>query len=166
MKFIIALTLGVVLTATTHVAFAHDYTVGSLQIAHPWARATPPGAPVAGGYVSITNTATVTDRLLGGASDAAGAVEIHQSTITDGVARMRPVEGGIEIAPGETLKLEPGAAHLMFIDPAEPLKDGERFPATLSFEHAGEVSVEFAIVPMGATPQALESHEGHGVVSQ
>lgn len=166
MKFPKALTLGLVLTAAGQGALAHDYTAGSLEIAHPWARATPPAAPVAGGYLTITNTGTELDRLLGGSSDAAKAVEMHESTVADGVARMRPVENGTAIAPGETLRLEPGAAHLMFIDPAEPLKDGDRFPATLTFENAGDVAIEFAVVPMGATPEAPESHEGHGAASQ
>lgn len=161
MRLVKALTLGLVLTAAAHGALAHDYTAGPLAIDHPWARATPPGAPVAGGYLTITNTGTEPDRLLGGSSNAAEAVQIHESTMTDGVARMRPAENGIAIAPGETLKLEPGAAHIMFVDPAKPLKDGERFPATLSFEKAGAVAVEFAIVPMGATPEAPEGHEDH-----
>lgn len=160
-----ALTFGLVLTAAAQGALAHGYTAGSLEIAHPWARAIPPGAPVAGGYLTITNTGTKLDRLLGGSSEAAEAVQIHDSTVSNGVARMRPVEGGIEIAPGETLKLEPGAAHIMFVDPAEPLKDGARFPATLSFEKAGDVAVEFAIVPMGATPEEPENHEEHGAAA-
>lgn len=161
MKLVKALTLGLVLTAAAQGALAHDYTVGPLAIDHPWARATPTGAPVAGDYLTITNTGTEPDRLLGGSSNAAEAVQIHESTMTDGVARMRPVENGIAIAPGETLRLEPVAAHIMFVSPAEPLKDGESFPATLTFENAGDVEVEFTIVPMGATPDAPEDHEGH-----
>lgn len=116
MKLVKTLALGLVLSAATQGVLAHDYEAGPLAIDHPWARATPPGAPVAGGYLTITNTGTEPDRLLGGSSDAAEAVEIHESTITDGVARMRPAEDGIAIAPGETLRLEPGAAHIMFVD--------------------------------------------------
>ncbi|HWK33260.1 MAG: copper chaperone PCu(A)C [Parvibaculum sp.] len=167
MKLVKTLALGLILNAAAQGVLAHDYEAGPLAIDHPWARATPPGAPVAGGYLTITNTGTEPDRLLGGSSDAAEAVEIHESTITDGVARMRSAEDGIAIAPGETLRLEPGAVHIMFVDPAKPLKDGERFPATLIFEKAGDVAVEFAIMPMGATPEAPQNHEGHGApVSQ
>ena len=162
MKLVKTLTLGLILTAAAQGVLAHDYKAGPLAIDHPWARATPPGAPVAGGYLTITNTGTEPDRLLGASSDAAEAVEMHESTITDGVARMRPAEDGIAIAPGETLKLEPGAAHIMFVNPAEPLKDGEHFPATLTFEKAGDVAVEFAVLPMGATPEEPENHDAHG----
>jgi len=140
---------------------AHDYKVGSLEIARPWARATPPRTPVAGGYLTITNNGAEPDRLLRGSSEAAKAVQIHESTITAGVARMRPAENGIVIAPGKTLELKPGAAHIMFVEPTVPLKDGGKFSATLSFEKAGEVAIEFAIMPMGAVeaPQNHGSHE-------
>ena len=47
-------------------AAADDVTVGKLVIHDPWARATPKGAPVAGGFMRIENTGTVPDRLVGG----------------------------------------------------------------------------------------------------
>ena len=166
MSFMKAFLLGLVLAMAAQGASAHDYTAGALKIDHPWARATPPGAPVAGGYLTITNTGTEPDRLLGGSSDGAKAVEIHESTVVDGVARMRPVKEGVTIAPGETLKLEPGAMHLMFINPDNPLKHGDRFSATITFEAAGDVALGFAVVPMGATPEATADHEGHGEASE
>ncbi|AQZ54272.1 copper chaperone PCu(A)C [Martelella mediterranea] len=162
MSFIKPLIIGFTLTAMAQPALAHDYEFGSLKIDHPWARATPPGAPVAGGYLTITNTGTEPDRLLGGSSDGAEAVQVHESTVVDGVARMRHVAEGVVIAPGETLKLEPGALHLMFINPKEPLKKGDSFAATITFEAAGDVALEFSVVPMGATPAATDAHQGRG----
>lgn len=162
MKLTKALVLGLALNVAAQVAFAHDYAAGALKIDHPWARATPPGAPVAGGYLTITNTGTESDRLLGGSSDGAEAVQVHESTVVDGVARMRHVAEGVVIAPGETLKLEPGALHLMFINPKEPLKKGDSFAATIRFEAAGEVVLEFSVVPMGATPAATYAHQARG----
>ena len=50
-------------------AQAVDVAVGSLKISAPWARATPKGASVGGGYMKITNTGTVPDRLVGGSTD-------------------------------------------------------------------------------------------------
>ena len=58
-------------------AFAQDYTLGSLKIHDPWARATPKGAPVGGGYVSITNTGTTSDRLVGGTTDVSKGFEVQ-----------------------------------------------------------------------------------------
>lgn len=143
---------------------AHDYKAGTIAINHPWARATPAGAPVAGGYLTLTNNGTETDTLIGGRSAFASAVEIHESTTVDGVARMRQLTDGVEIAPGHKVELAPGAIHMMFIKPARQLKEGEKFPVTLRFLKAGEVNVDFAVQTMGTKPPAAaeQNHQHHG----
>lgn len=143
-------------------ALAHGYKAGELEIGHPWSRATAPGAPVAGGYMTITNTGAEADRLVGGSAPFAGRVEIHEMTMQDDVMRMRELEGGLEIAPGETVELRPGGFHVMFMDLKEPLVEGESVPATLVFEKAGTVEVEFAIESMGARGSG---HDAHGAAS-
>lgn len=141
-------------------ALAHDYTVGTIAIVHPWARATPSSAPVAGGYLTLTNTGTEPDRLVSGSSTIAEGFEIHESTIVDGVARMRRIEGGVEIKPGETITLKSGGSHIMFLKPKQRLIEGEKFPVTLLFEHGGEIAVEFAVQGLGKAKPASE-HDGH-----
>lgn len=132
---------------------AHEYTVGSLVIDHPWARATPPGARVAGGYLTITNRGKKADRLIGGTAPSAQAVEVHESSVSaDGIARMRPLTEGLLIPPGETVTLQPGGVHLMIIAPTHPLEMGELYSAALRFESAGEVPLEFDIVSIGGQP--------------
>lgn len=143
-------------------ALAHDYTAGSLTIAHPWSRKAPPSAPVVGGYVSVTNNGADPDRLVGGSSPFAERVEIHISSVEDGVARMRPAESGIEIAPGETVELKPGGTHIMFIKPSGLPDTGRKFPASLTFEKAGTVDVEFAVETMGGPAKAEPASGGHG----
>jgi copper(I)-binding protein len=140
-------------------AFGHDYTAGSLKIAHPWSRATPKGATVGGGYMTITNNGSAADRLLGGTPDAAKAFEIHKMSMEQGVAKMRPVEGGLEIKPGETVTLDPGGYHVMLVGLKHPLKKGERISATLDFAKAGKVKVEFVVEGMGA----MHGGEGGGM---
>ena len=66
-----------------------------------------------------------------------------------GVAKMGPVEGGLVIPPGGTVELKPGGYHLMFIGLKRQPKQGEKFPATLTFEKAGSVKVEFLVEGMG-----------------
>ncbi len=136
---------------------AHDYKAGSLHIVHPWARATPKGAQVAGGYLKITNNGATPDRLVGGSSPAAGRFEIHEMATVDGVMRMRPLPRGLEIKPGETVELKPGSFHIMFMQLRQPFKEGERVKGTLRFEKAGLVEVEYAVEKMGAAP----AHGGH-----
>jgi periplasmic copper chaperone A len=132
-------------------ALAQDYTAGSLKIGHPWARATPKGAPVGGGYLSITNTGSEPDRLVGGSSQVAKKFELHEMSMDHGVMKMRPLGNGLEIPPGKTVTLSPGGLHVMFVDLKQALKQGDKIPATLEFAKAGKVQVEFTVEGMGAT---------------
>lgn len=137
------------LTLTSVVALAHDYTLGSLKIDHPWTRATPGGAKVAGGYLTIQNNGSAADRLLGGSSEIAGRVEIHEMAVKDGIMTMRPLPEGLEVKPGDRAELKPGGFHIMFMELKRPLKEGERVKGTLQFEKAGTVAVEFAVQGVG-----------------
>jgi len=130
-------------------AVAQQYKLGSLEIDHPWSRATPKGAKIGAGYVSIKNTGSMADRLVGGSFADAGKVEIHQMTMDQGVMKMRPVAGGVEIKPGERVELKPDGMHLMFIDLKQPLKNGEQVAGTLEFEKAGTVPVQYTVGGIG-----------------
>jgi copper(I)-binding protein len=139
------------LTAIAGVALADDIKVGALDISAPWARATPKGATVGGGYLKITNTGTAPDRLVGGSAQISGKLEVHQMSMTGGVMKMRQVSGGLEIKPGETVEFKPGGMHIMFVGLKQQLQQGQHFQATLQFEKAGTVNVDFAIAGIGAT---------------
>lgn len=143
-----------VLAFAANAAQAHEYQVGPLKIGHPWARATPKGATVAGGYLKITNTGTTPDRLIGGSAGFAGRFEIHEMRTVEGVMQMRAQPKGIEIKPGETVELKPGSFHLMFMELKQPLvKDQKPRPTgTLVFEKAGAIEVEYAVEAVGGGP--------------
>lgn len=126
--------------------FAEDYTVGDLVIKAPYARATPPMAPVAGGFMSITNNGKQADKLIGGKVAFSQLVEVHQMSMTDGVMKMSQVDGGLEIPAGETVELKPGGYHLMFIGLMEQLKPDEHRKGTVIFEKAGSVDIEYNII--------------------
>jgi periplasmic copper chaperone A len=134
------------------IAQARDYTVGSIEISDPWSRATPKGASVAAGYMKITNKGTSADRLVSGSSQIAPKFEVHEMTMENGVAKMRPLAGGLEIRPGETVELKPGSFHVMFTGLKKPLVTGEHVNATLVFEKAGAVNVEYDVRELGAQP--------------
>lgn len=131
--------------ATSGLAAARGGHVGAISISHPWSRPAPPGAITGAGYVTITNTGAVADRLLGGASPAADKVEVHEMSMTGGVMRMRPVAGGLAIEPGKTVTLEPGGYHLMLIGLKRPLKVGESVAVALRFQKAGVVRAAFMV---------------------
>jgi copper(I)-binding protein len=132
------------------VSLAEDVKIGSLDISTPWARATPKGATIGGGYLKITNTGTTADRLVGGSTPISGKLEVHEMSMSGGVMKMRPVSGGLEIKPGQTVEFKPGGLHIMFVGLKQPLQQGQHFKATLQFEKAGSVDVDFSIAGVGA----------------
>lgn len=140
-------------------ALAHDFKIGSIDIDHPWTRATPKGASVAGGYLKITNKGTQEDRLIGGSFDGAGRFEVHEMKMESGIMKMRPLPKGIAIKPGESVELKPGGYHVMFMDLKAPVEQGKNVKGTLVFEKAGKVDVEYTVEAVGATPKT--EHKGH-----
>jgi len=141
-------------------AFAQErtYKIGPLVIEAPWSRATPAGAKVGAGYVKITNTGDQPDRLVGGSLPLASEVEVHEMAMSDGVAKMRRVENGLEIGPGQTVELKPGGYHLMFIGLHSGFREGETMKGTLVFEKAGTVGVEYHVAPVGAQTAGHTKH--------
>jgi len=143
-------------------AFAQDYTAGSLHLEQPWARATPPGAPVGGAYVTITNNGTEADTLVGGSTPVAGEVQVHEMSMDGNVMKMRQLPDGLEIKPGETVTLKPGSFHIMLMKLKEPLKQGAQVPITLDFAKAGKVEVELSVAGIGAkSPDGMDMGEDH-----
>lgn len=141
-------------------AQAADVVKGDITISQAWSRATPAGAKVAAGYLAITNAGKTADRLIGGTAAAAGVLELHDMTMTDGVMRMRRIDNGIEIKPGATVRLQPGGQHVMFMDLKQPLKMGERLKGTLVFEKAGAVEIEYEVAGIGAGPPGSKPQGG------
>ena len=155
----------VVLAALSVVpAHADDVTVGSLKISAPWARATPKGAAVGGGYLTITNNGSTPDRLLGGATEFASRFEVHEMSMDNGVMKMRELAHGLEIKPGEKVEFKPGGYHVMFMGLKQQLVQGQRIKATLQFEKAGKVDIDFAIEGLGAqSPASAGGHTMRGM---
>jgi len=142
-------------------AFAHEFKIGAIEIIHPWSRATPGGAKVAAGYLVIKNEGAEPDRLVGATAEVAGSALLHEMAMTDGVMTMRLVTGGIVIPAHGEVALKPGSYHLMLEDLKQPLKEGESFKGTLTFEKAGTVDVHFLVESMGAKAPEGEGHMDH-----
>ena len=131
-------------------AQAQTASSSPMEIDMPWLRATPKGAPVIGGYATVTNTGSSADRVLGATIPVAANAEVHTMTMKDGVMHMQRLENGIPIAPGATVTLEPGGDHLMFFKPTEQIREGQNIKGTILFEKAGAVPVTFAVGGIGA----------------
>jgi copper(I)-binding protein len=128
-----------------------------ITIDNPWTRATAPGQAVAGGFMTVVNGTAVEDRLVSASSPVAKEVQIHNTTMDDGVMRMRPMADGVAIPAGGRVEFKPRALHLMFMGLQAPLAAGSTVPVTLEFARAGKVSATFrvdAVAPPPAAPAA------------
>jgi copper(I)-binding protein len=140
------------LASASYTTLARDFTTGAITIEHPWSRATPGGAEVASGYLSIKNVGDSPDRLVSATAEIAGHTGVHQmSTMPDGTMQMRELTDGLPIPAQGSVTLEPASYHLMFEGLKRPLKEGETFSGTLTFEKAGTVSVTFDVKGLGAS---------------
>ena len=130
-------------------ALAHEVTVGDLQIIHASIPQPAENAMAAGGFMAIVNNGTEADRLIGVESDIAAKVETHESKVDEnGVGTMQHVDF-IDIPPGETVNLEHGGYHIMFMGLKETLVEGDMVKGVLIFEKAGRVEIEFMVDPPG-----------------
>lgn len=142
-------------------AQAHELRHDDLRIAHPFATPTPPGAMSAGAYVDLEVTGETPATLVGARSPASEVVEIHTMEMADGTMRMRPLPE-LTVAPDAPVRMRPGGGHhLMLIELAAPLREGERFPLTLEFAERGEVEVEVWVQEANEGSTAADGHHGH-----
>ena len=144
--------------ATQH-AVGAEFKAGDISIEAPWSRATPGGAKVAAGYLTIKNAGAAPDRLVSATADIAERAEIHEMSMADGMMKMRKLPDGLAVPAGGSVALAPKAYHLMFLGLKKPLKEAETFSGTLTFEKAGTVAVTFEVRGVGAAaPGAGAAH--------
>ena len=115
---------------------ASDLMFGSLQF-----RATVGSMPSSAAYLSITNHGAMDDQLLAVESSLARKTELHTMEVTNGVMKMRQIDGGIAIPADKTIQLAPGGFHVMLIGLKAPMNGGENYQLTLVFEKAGKVEL-------------------------
>ncbi len=152
-------------------AGAHEIKAKTLQIDHPWIRATPKGSAVTAGYLTVSNHGKAADRLIGASLQGAGSAELHETTIENGIARMRPLRDGMELGAGQTVSLEPSGRHIMFFDLTTSFEADTYVDGTLTFEKAGKVPVEFFVeagtgkphhsAPAGPETAPTGNHDHH-----
>ncbi len=119
---------------------------GDIEIIDPWARS----AAMEGGnsaiYMMLKNTSATADRLVGVTGDAADAIEVHETTMDNGVMQMHPVEGGLEVPANGSVALKPGSYHIMLIGLAKALKAGDTITVSLNFESGASVDLAVPVM--------------------
>lgn len=120
----------------------------TIQIDHCWARAsvTKTGAV----YMTIRNAGSTDDRLLAVATPVADRAQLHIEMNDNGIMKMRPLSA-VDVKANSTVALAPGGIHVMLTGLKQPLKVGQSFPITLTFEKAGKLQVTVATQKAGAT---------------
>lgn len=141
-----------------HGAMTKAIMAGDLHLSGYWTRAMLPGQKVGGGYLVVTNKGSVDDRLVAVATPLTDRAEIHEMTVVDDVMKMRRLEEGLTIPAGETVILEPGGLHLMFMAVGTPFKEGDMVPVTVTFEKAGDVDLKLPVMPAGSKKMDHGSH--------
>ncbi|MEO7335292.1 MAG: copper chaperone PCu(A)C [Caldimonas sp.] len=142
---------------------AHDFQLGTLSIGHPYARPTAPSQPTGGGYMKIANQGKADDKLVSASSPVARGVQMHTMRMEGDVMRMREVDA-VDVPSGKTIELKPGGLHLMLMGLKEPLVVGQKFPLTLRFDKAGEVTVQMSVdTPASGTtgPTEMRHDKAH-----
>ena len=150
---LLAATFGIAIAAA-----AHDYVQGDIHIMKPWSRPLPPVSVNGAAYMTLVNKGNAPDRLLSISTPAARKAELHNHTMEGGMMKMRPV-GALEISPGDRTVLQPGGLHVMLMGLTEPLVDGNSFPLTLDFEHAGSIEVKVMIFEPGEAGHGDMTHD-------
>ncbi|EJL31593.1 hypothetical protein PMI01_02755 [Caulobacter sp. AP07] len=144
-------------------AVAGDYRVGGVEVRRPWTR--PAAAGMNGvGYLTLANVGAKPVKLVAVESPAARSVTLHQSSQAGGVSSMRPVTGGLTVAPGAKVEFAPGGYHLMLMGLTRAQVLGGKTPLTLVFADGRrmkiDLSVEAGPPKAGADPMA-GMHDHH-----
>ena len=151
---------GGLLIAAPCIAFGAFAQQNSVQVQHAWSRATVPGQTGVI-YLVITDTGAP-DRLTSVTSPVAASAALHESFSENGVSKMREV-AGLAVSPGTPVTLAPGGYHIMLMGLKQPLKQGEAFPVTLTFEKVGPVTATVTVEKPGASAPA--AHDAMGSMS-
>lgn len=118
-----------------------------ITVEDAWANATPAGATVAAVYLQIT--AREADTLLSATTTVADQIEMHTSSEENGMMRMRPLPE-VPLTAGKPFTFAPGGAHFMLMGLRQPLQAGLRFPMTLRFQQAPQMTVQVKVIEPGS----------------
>ncbi len=157
--FLFAVCLMLVVSGAAPHAHASEFRLGAVQIEHPWARATIGKGRVGVAYMRLKNTGGQGDRLIGAKTPVAEHASLHTHRMNGDIMRMRPVDA-IPVPAGGATMLKPGGLHIMLMRMTRTLKQGEKFPLTLTFERAGTVTVEVTV--KSATAKSSKDMHRHG----
>lgn len=122
-----------------------EIVVGGITVSNGWTRATLPGQPAGGGFVTIKNNDAAADALVSVTSPVSANVQIHEMSMDGDVMKMRELPDGLAIAAGETVAMKPGGLHIMFMDLKQGFNADQLVKVTLKFARAGEITLDLPV---------------------
>ena len=163
MKHFTTILSGLALSVLSATAFAQAST-SELTFNDPWIRGSAPGQKNGAGYLVIENKSNQPAALVSADSDRADRIELHTIVREEGVAKMREVPE-ILVPANDSVTLQPGGYHVMFIGLTQPFKEGESVPVKLNFANGQSVEVSFSVKsPTYMGGGGMQGHGGHGTM--
>lgn len=133
-------------------------SASGISLEHVWARASAGAATTGAVYLTVADNGQP-DRLVGASTPAAASAELHETIDDKGVMKMRPLDGGVALLPGKPVEFKPGGYHVMLTGLKAPLRAGDTFPLTLTFEHAPPLTTQVKVEAAGSGGMAHD-HAG------
>lgn len=126
------------LCAFTAAAAEPEPEPSCVTVREGWIRLPPGTMAMTAGYAQIHNGCRSEVVVVAAGSSSFGEVSLHETTVVDGVSRMREIER-LPIAPAATASLQPGGLHLMLMQPEVVLEEGAQLPLWLSLDDGRKV---------------------------
>jgi copper(I)-binding protein len=127
---------------------------GKLSVYDAWIRKAPPGASMMAGYATLKNEGDAALKVLTVQSDAFRQSSIHETVVDRGVSKMRELPR-IDMAPGATIEMKPGGAHLMLADPRHPILVGDKVRIVFLLADGTRVETYFDVL----APEAEDARD-------
>lgn len=119
---------------------------GTVEVIHPFVPA-PPSPSVAAFYVTLRNTGSTADTLIGASTAVASSATMHAETSVGDMETMTPL-AGVTVPGDREVTLAPGHDHVMLEGLRVPVRQGQRLTMTLRFAHGGSVTFPVPVVPL------------------
>ena len=132
---------------------------GCVQVAHGWIRLPPAPVPMLAGFGYIHSQCPTAQAVVSARSPYFAEVSVHETTLVDGVSRMREIEQ-LPLAAGAHVELKPGGLHLMLMQPRSPVSEGQQMPLVLVLDDGSELETTL-VVRKAAPADAAHEHGAH-----
>ncbi len=150
----------IAIIATTLLLSFSSYAATEVVVENAWVRTAPPSARVLAAYMDITNHSGQPRYLISASSPQFKSVELHQTSMNDGMMHMTPVDA-VTLEKGKTIHIEPGGYHFMLMGPKQRIHRGDKITLKLGFKNGEAVAVEAEVKDSRDESGQTAPHQHH-----